>query len=218
MVNSGLLVSAARRLSAGIVALASFLASEAAGDEKRLARLRPPRLRQTTKRRSHPVALGQRHVVEVSGTQDRHAVVRRQDHLRRQSTNRSGHGHDDDFLQVFQYFVSRQDQTRATLIRRPKCVPADLAALQPTSSQPSASHASGSSSLENSSRLGGKARYASFSSAPGRTLRKRRRRTRSCGVRQATRGRMSSAVRDLPINVFYQTPPASRTASPMFSS
>src|SRR5438552_3283490 len=97
--------------------LANFLASEAACDKKRLAHLRPSRLRQATKRRSNPVALGQRNVVEVQGTYDWHAVIRRQDHLRSQSTNRSRHWRNDHFVQVFQYFVSREDQIWATLIR-----------------------------------------------------------------------------------------------------
>ena len=67
-------------------------------------------------------------------------------------------GNDDNFIQVINYLVSREHQDGATLVRRSKCIPTDLAAVQPTSSQPSESQASGSSSLENSSRVGGNAR------------------------------------------------------------
>jgi len=46
-------------------------------------------------------------------------------------------------------------RNRAAFVGKPECVPADLAADQRNSSHPSAPRASGSSSLENSSRAGG---------------------------------------------------------------
>ncbi len=93
------------------------------------------------------------------------------------------------------HLIPGQDEDGATLVRWLKCVPTDFAAVQRTSSQPSASHANRSSSLENSSLRGGWARYISRSSAAGRALMKRRRRRRSSGDRQSTKGKMSSALR-----------------------
>ena len=88
-----------------------------------------------------------------------------------------------------------------------KCVPPDFAPLQSTSSQPSASQARGSSSVENSSCPGGTESYTATASSLDCRLINRSKRTRSCGVKLATRGRTSSAVIGLAITEFYQHPP-----------
>jgi hypothetical protein len=98
-------------------------------------------------------------------------------------------------VQVVHHLVPGQDKDGATLVRWLKRVPTDFATVQWTSSQPSASHANRSSSLENSPFRGGRARYRSRSSAAGRALMKRRSRRRSSGDKQSTRGKISSALR-----------------------
>ena len=77
------------------------------------------------------------------------------ENLTKQSPNGARNGSDDDFVQKVDHFISREHQNRAAFIRKSECVPADLAADQRNSSHPSAPRASGSSSLENSSRAGG---------------------------------------------------------------
>src|ERR1017187_1610968 len=104
---------------------------------------------------TNSITLGQRYVVEVQRARGRHPVVRRQDYLSRQSTNCPRRRYDDDLVQTFNDGVSSENQHRPPLIGKPKGVPADLAALHWTPSQPPASQASGSSSAENSSREGG---------------------------------------------------------------
>ena len=178
--------------------LASLSGSEAASGQQRVLDFCPSRVRQDAQDRSDPVLLCERYVVEIQRAGDRHTVIRRKDHLSREAADRSGGWHHDDLVQRISNLASRQDQDWPTLVRTPKRVPADLASVHPSFSQPSASHASCSSSFENSSLLGGSERYAAASPSGHAPIR-RIRRARSGRVKCLTSGTISSAVRGLGI-------------------
>ncbi len=167
---------------------------EPACNEKRPAHFKPARLRQIAHRCADSFALRQRDVVEIQRARHRHSIVGRQYDFRAKAPNSSCRGDDYDLVETLRYRIAREDEHRAAFVRYSKCVPADFAPPQPTFSQPSPSHASGSSSLENSSGAGGATRYKAAASAPGGAVINLRRRTRSLGVRHATRGTISSAV------------------------
>jgi len=127
------------------------------GSQQRSAYLRPTLPGQATDHRSEAISLAQRDVIEVHRAPRRHAIFFRQEDLGPQSSNGARNGSDDDFVQTVDDFISREHENRPAFVRKPECVPADLAADQRNSSHPSASQASGSSSPENSSRVAGAA-------------------------------------------------------------
>jgi len=71
----------------------------------------------------------------------------------------------DDLVQVIDDFITSENQDRASFVPESKGVPTNLAALHATFSQPLASQARDSSSLENSCVLGGSVLYAAESVA-----------------------------------------------------
>ena len=78
-----------------------------------------------------------------------------QDYFGGQSTYISRSGDNDDFVQLVNDLVSRENKNRTAFIWEAKRVPADLPALQNTFSQSSPSQPNSSSSEENSSLFGG---------------------------------------------------------------
>jgi len=94
-------------------------------------------------------------MIKIQGAVDRHPVIWRQGNFGRYSPNCPRYGRNDNLVQMADYVVPGQNQNGATLIRGSEGIPADFAPVQPIPSQPSASHASGSSSVENSSLRGG---------------------------------------------------------------
>jgi len=82
--------------------------SKAAGDEHRLLDLRPARQRQLGDDRAEPAAVGQRDVVEVQRTALRHPIRTREQHLRRQPSNRSCRRRDDALVERIDDTRSRQ--------------------------------------------------------------------------------------------------------------
>ena len=97
-------------------------------------------------------------MIKVQGAGYRHAVIWGQYQFRSQAANRAGGRDDDQLVDVAGYRVSSEYQYRTALVGAPKRVPPDFASPHSTSSQPSASQASGSSWVENSSAPGGAAR------------------------------------------------------------
>lgn len=67
-----------------------------------------------------------------------------------QTANRPRNRNDDELIEVVNNFVPGEEQDWASFVGKFESVPANLASFHFTSSQPSASHASMSSSLENS--------------------------------------------------------------------
>ena len=94
-------------------------------------------------------------MIEIERATHRHSIVRRQLHFSCKAANGSRRRYDYDFVEAIYNLVSSENQNRATLVRESKGVPTNLAAFHATFSQPSASQARGSSSLENSDAVGG---------------------------------------------------------------
>jgi hypothetical protein len=111
-------------------------------------------LGQGTQHRAKPIPLTQREVVEIHRTGRRHTVLFCQDNLSPQSSNGARHRCDYDLVQAVDDFIAREHSNRPPFIGKTKYIPSDLAPNQWNSSQPSASHASDSSSLENSPSRG----------------------------------------------------------------
>jgi len=145
------------------ITLAGLHHFKAAGAKKCTSHLWPTLLWQAAQERSYAALLGQGDVVEVQRARDRHAVVVGEDQFGGQAADCSRCGNHDHFIQASNDLVAGQDHHRAALVWKAKCVPPDLAAPHARCSQPSASHARGSSSLENSSRPGGVVPYTEAS-------------------------------------------------------
>src|ERR1041384_6758228 len=94
-------------------------------------------------------------MVEVQCGLNGHTVLRCKDQLSCQSANRARRRDHDDFIESIDDVVPSQNQNRAAFVRQSKCVPTNLAAFHATFSQPPDSQASGSSSVANSTGVGG---------------------------------------------------------------
>jgi hypothetical protein len=92
-----------------MLSLNPFRFIEAARDEQCTPHFNPSRFRQTAQSRADSIPLRQGHVIEIQCAQCWHTVIGRQDYLRRQSSNRSRSGYDDDFVHTADDFTSRED-------------------------------------------------------------------------------------------------------------
>jgi hypothetical protein len=124
--------------------------------------------------------------MEVHRTRRRHAIFFCQQHLSPQPSNGARHGRNDDLVQAVDDLIAGEHQNRAAIIGETKRIPSDLAPNQWNSSQPSASHASVSSSPENSSSVGGATLQAEASVPRGKAIH-RSSLIRSLSGRDATR-------------------------------
>src|ERR1041384_8344777 len=94
-------------------------------------------------------------MVEVKCGFNGHTILRCKAQCGGQSANHARRRDDDDFIDAIDDVVPSENQNRAAFVRASKCIPTNLAAFHATFSQPPDSQASGSSSVANSTGVGG---------------------------------------------------------------